>query len=478
MRELRSTTAWQPKENCLNSIQIVEEFFGGTHLESSAFELPGRIPLLHMVQLAEELERAGRAVEERPVDPLGDVPPYATDTVILNGGRTTPSATIAELKYQVLLCDRSYVPDLLLDWGARLSLDDVIGFRDPEAAAVTGRAGLEAAISHVRPLAAAIRLGILEPVPTASSHHLRDRVVARDIRAGTFEFLREDPVTRAILQGQLGVTDFQLKNSYTNDELLASFDIDLGVTPELAARVVSQYGAYSLVELGDAIHFYLFCSELNARPITTNSRIERHFEMATAALLSVGPDGQPSRGALSDPANESARNSAAEALDAAPLELSRGFVMPMPELSRVSVGDLVELRQQDEVWMMVRDALTTLSSTVRAMDSSEMRYLDYLAEFRTVASRELKDPTKELQSVLTKERWKSRIVTWTGAGLVRLTVRGAALMFPPFGLAAGPAGAGTGKLIERKAAPKIGALTTANTLMLSLTEESSVTPRF
>lgn len=455
----------------MNSIEIVEKFFGDQHLESSEFALPSRIPLRHMVVLAEALEAASRAVEERSVDRADDVPPFATDTVLLSGGRTASISTLIEVKHQLLLCDRSYVPDLLLDWGAELSLDNAIGFRDIEAAALRSRAELEAAISHIRPLAAAIRSGVLETVPTASGHRLRGRVVDRDVRQGTFEFLQHDPVTRRILREGLGITDFQLQDSFSNAELLETLDSELGVTPEVAARVMSLYGAQSMAELGDVIHFYLFCSELNSRPIATNRRVERHFELATAAVLAAqaetrshnGPGSGRSAGPLVDVAT-------------APPELANGLVIPIPELAGVSFDELMGLRQHDEVWEMVRDALTALSSDVRALDTAGMQYIDYLAEFRAIASRELEAPTMELQRALSRERWKSRIAMWSGSGLVKLTLRGAALTFPPAGFAAGPAGAGTGKLIQIKAAPKLGALTTANTLMLSLAEPRSATP--
>ncbi|MDR6201257.1 hypothetical protein QE374_003166 [Microbacterium sp. SORGH_AS428] len=441
-----------------NSIQIVEDFFGGIHLESPSFELPAHIPLSQLTVLAESLEEAARALENRRGDSTAGSRPFAADTVILNGGRRASTATIAEVKQQVLLCDRSYVPDLLLDWGARLAFEKAMGFRNPSASAARGRSELEAAISHIRPLAAAIRLGLLEPVPTADSHYLENQIVSRDIRDGSFGFMAADPATRAILQNELGASDFQLQDSYTDGELLTSVerDLDLGVTPQLATEVLSRYGSLSMRELGDAIHFYRFCGALDAQPITTARTTARHFELATAALL----------GAAS-----------VRAADAAPAELTQGFVLPMPELARVSFPDLVELRQHDEIWTTVRDALTTLSSDVRAIESVEMDYLSFLAAFRDAASTTLADSAKELQSALTKQRWKSRILTWSGAGVARAVLRGAAVVFAPAALAAGPAAAATSKIIQRRSASRISALTTANTVLLSLSEKSSLTPQ-
>ncbi|MFC7848208.1 hypothetical protein ACFUTU_06980 [Arthrobacter sp. NPDC057388] len=450
----------------MNSVHVVEDFFG-LALDSAQFSIPPKMPLDHLVELAERLVAEVRALEPQIE---GDAPhvlagTYANDNVILGGGRDLPSTSIVDLKVQMLLCDQSVVPDLLLDWGLDLIQAyehwNILG-----ADLLTAQSDLQAAVDLIRPIASAIRKGFVLTVPTARHQTvirtrlgpegpMREHYPSAVADFGDATYLALDPVTRHLLTTELGVSEFQLKGVYTNSDLLKSVEDGtyLWVDPLWVKPLMAAYGTDSQKQLAESCHFLAFCSLFGTQPMTSRAATARHFRMATS--LAARDETGSTDNAQSEAAGHVARPDPALAL-------------VLPALGNLTFQQLIKLREDDDVWADMRTALTHASAVAGELHAGGMGYLRFLQSVKERVDDVVRPVSDRLQQDLKHEKWKSVVTSWYGAGLVQLAIHGIAMVLPPVALTGGFAGRAAKDAISHSRAGHIENLETASTLMLSL----------
>jgi hypothetical protein len=317
------------------------------------------------------------------------------------------------------------------------------------------------AIRHLRPIAPAVREGHLVTVPPADRHKLNPNYTSAlsDLDMGLCRFLQYDPVTRHILCSKLGVTDFQLQGSYTGAELLRSVEeeVFLGVHPELLPQLLTEYGVSQLATLAEASHFWTVCSDLRTQPMVSRPENARHFLWATKLAAADGTESAPNTNQ-----DDLLHAGAVQALS-----------LSLPSLSNLTIDQLVNLRNNEEIWAELQSALSAAASTTAELDLANLQYLDFVQTVRECTWDVVGPIANKLQRDLQADKWKTLAITWSGGGLVRIAVHGIGLLIPPANAAGGAASNATKAWLTRSRAGRLEARKTASTLMLDLSPETA-----
>jgi hypothetical protein len=411
-----------------SSLAVVEDFFG-ERLEADHIKRVRNMPIEQMVELAHRMNNYRNRLEKGVLVNIG-TRVGVSDTILFEGADVVPVSQMPQVKQAALLVESAIVPDPSLDWAFKLSLDDSIGRADTQEEELSAQRQLIEALLELHAMADLIRVGALLPVPTA-----RRFAVGRSPWPPAVadypdqESLTQDPVLRRLLV-EAGLSDVQLKATFTGPELLATVEQEttLPGAKGLMAILRHALGPEDLHAALRGATFQAVCAATGGTPMATLPSVSRHVGASSALLL--------------DP-----ELSASDAWAAGEQGASHSYRLVFPRLEGVSFAEISLLRENEELFAVVRESLAELSAHVADIPQSGS-LMAFTSEVRAAAEDIVGPIQAKLQREFDRANAKSLLTRFAVQGLVSVGVSGCQWGCSP-GLSAG-SHSGSGSRVQRR----------------------------
>jgi len=467
-----------------SSLAIIEDFYG-SNLDEALLRRISETPIDQLLELADRLVRYNRSAEEElflnRFSPLHQPTSaykhfsgkeiYVHETAFFRPQKQSITRSV-DLKYALLFSPQLMLPDFAIDWAEELVLHYGLwkeGYEHPSSDP-TVNAGPELA-QFVRPLirlAPLIRTGAV--LLTASPSHLDP--IAHDAIRLPLDFRSNlDPSNSRLFwtdpylawlvvnEGNL-VPKWELEALDLADAdagevasyLLGRVEDDLIMARRLNELSQSLYGnGISRREVEGAIQLNLLTSLSGLKPIVTSRLANIHLARSSASLID-GPSA-PLIGQV-DPLTTAANYG-------------------LPELSQVSLDDLVRLRMSEDIYEDLRLIVTEVAQQAGSSQTDD--YWAYERRVQNIASDLVTPIWERATRRTTKSRQLAFISGFGAGGSVSLFFNGVALLLPPLASDATRA-AGTPVANEARnrarnrtlQASKVPELETARSIMMSI----------
>lgn len=454
-----------------NSLEAVEHFFGGEKVGPKLIEKVRSMPDDQVDELESHIAEAWLR-QYRYLDSDGRGRIHLHEATFFNVGADADIAEIGALKYLLIYCKKIAITDPL----RRLMVDSVMqeALGDPQKRMAeifrkyaspafpdtsmetypiektTKAAYYAECLRQLLPLASLIRKGIIVPVewpPSIYSPNILRQYNIKpqgaDARAMTGSIFGNDPYLNWISQEYPDVIDEGRQKS------LASMVLDdrgIGYNWEpLFKAYTSKYGAdispQELWNIRKFVHSLLTC-ELSS--ITSDPKIEHHLARTARVLI----DGQP--GPEHSPAGLAIRYN-------------------VPSLARKGLDEIISLRENEEVFENLREALGSLAA--KCAEEQPGSFDEYKSIVGALAEDMVRPSIEKLKSwqrrsnVLALGGKSVGLGMGAGANLITTAIAGQPIPMSP----AGAIGNFAGDRLARSPTKKVGATKTALDIYETLT---------
>jgi hypothetical protein len=407
-----------------SSLAVIEEFYGEP-LSKDLISTVQQTPIEQLMELARRLSIYQSRVETvltnriyKPADrtritqaqgislrydPFSATNVVAHDSMLVHGGRDRAITEMDELKHLLLYADRLVLPDYALVWAYDLHHRDGLVPANDSSIRILARA-----LQDLIPLASLVRSGdiLLIPPPEVlqlGESHSDAVMLVRDLTQ--LEAYQRDPYMTQLAIKDLGIPDRETLDYYGVEESdLAGI---LNVWFELIGRVGFHYLSYRIEEasgigypIEDILAFSYITRQAAILPITSDSRTWEHLANCSRVLLSGG-----------------ARTCAIEGKPS----YEAAIHYRVPAMSNVSLNDLINLRQNEDVFHTLRRCLIKVSDQVATVEHAN-GYHSFSASVAGLADDIIRPAYEELERARRRASVRSKIWDYASGGVISLGV--------------------------------------------------------
>lgn len=412
------------------SAAVIENFFD-EKIGPRLFERILASPPSHLVAAAHAVsanaEHSRSQLHFRRDHDRGGEAAHLFDELYLHDRRAGDAFASSTLKAAILYSERLVLRDPCLDWAEGIinegEFAEVSPTRDRRNALA-----LKAALRRVQPILPLVEDGSVTLI--ASPTHLRldpydlrtldDFAHDRGASDGVYRLAhREDPLLAWYLVNRYSpVEEWVYRKTWGLDPLVdyieaahnlandAGHDPAMKPFPEQALAAV--FGGASERDITDALSMQQLAQNLNIVPFTRSDVVRNHLVSSSRILFGEDP-------ALTDFQREG---------------VAAAVTYQLPGVSNVTLGDVVRLRQNEDVYHELRTGLTELAAAV-AMNGHDASYANFEAVFNELSAHYLAERFEKLEAPAKRTTLARTVASWGASGAVSLMMNAVLLAVNP-----------------------------------------------